>query len=76
MKRVISIILLMTVFCLPSFGQIREMYDDGEEGVRIIGKVLGIVDPTTDLPDEENLYTLRDLFHDELYDFKRKHENE
>ena len=30
MKRVISIILLMTVFCLPSFGQIREIYDDGE----------------------------------------------
>ena len=51
-------------------------YDGGEEGVRIIGKVLGIVDPSTDLPDEENLYTLKDLFHDELYDFKRKHENE
>ncbi len=30
MKRVISIILLMTVFCLPSFGQIREIFDDGE----------------------------------------------
>ena len=30
MKRIISIILLMTVFCLPSFGQIREIYDDGE----------------------------------------------
>lgn len=30
MKRVISIILLMTVFCHPSFGQIREIYDDGE----------------------------------------------
>ena len=30
MKRVISIILLMTAFCLHSFGQIREIYDDGE----------------------------------------------
>ena len=30
MKRIISIILLMTVFCLPSFGQIREIFDDGE----------------------------------------------
>ena len=30
MKRVISIIVLMTAFCLHSFGQIREIYDDGE----------------------------------------------
>ena len=47
-------------------------YDDGAEGVRLIGRVLGVVS-SADRPDAEDEDILQELFKEELRSFYKRH---
>ena len=44
-----------------------------DDHVRIVGRVLGIVDPGSDIPGAEDNAVLMDLRRNEIRDFRKKH---
>lgn len=44
-----------------------------DDRVRIVGRVLGIVDPTSDFPSKADNTVLMDLRSEEIHDFREKH---